>query len=187
MRILIAEDERTSQLLLRRTLERIGHEVLVTDNGQDAWYRFRAEPVSAVITDWMMPDMDGVELCQKIRAHDRPDYTYILILTALSGKGRYLEGMDAGADDYITKPFDQEELAARLRVCERILGLKQHVKRLEGLLPICSYCKKIRDENDAWTDVESYVAHRSDAAFTHSICPHCFKTTIEPELEHFAG
>lgn len=187
MRILIAEDDPTSQLLLSRTLEKWGHEVLATTNGKDAWYRFRAEPVSAVITDWMMPDMDGLELCQRIRTYDKPDYTYILILTSLTGRGRYLEGMDAGADDYITKPFDRDELAARLRVCERILGLKQHVKRLEGLLPICSYCKKIRDDKDDWTNVENYVAKRSDAAFTHSICPHCYETKVEAELERLSG
>ena len=187
MRILIAEDDRASNLLLTRTLEGWGHEVLATANGREAWYRFRAEPVSVVITDWMMPDMNGIELCRKIRAVDRPEYTYILILTSLEGKGRYLEGMDAGADDYVVKPFDREELAARLRVCERILGLKQHVSRLEGLLPICSYCKKIRDDAENWTNVENYVATRSDAAFTHSICPHCYQTKVEAELEKLSG
>lgn len=187
MRILIAEDDPTSQLLLTRTLEKLGHDVMATDNGRTAWERFRAEPISVVITDWMMPDMDGLELCQRIRGHEKPDYTYVLILTSLSGKGRYLEGMDAGADDFITKPFDREELAARLRVCERILGLKQHVQRLEGLLPICSYCKKIRDDKDAWTNVEAYVAKRSSAAFTHSICPHCYETKVETEIARLKG
>lgn len=182
MKILIAEDDRTSSMLLNATLKRMGHEVIVAKDGNDAWASYQAEPLSVVITDWMMPGMDGIELCQRIRAARRLEYTYVLILTSLSGKVSFLEGMDAGADDYITKPFDPDELNARLRVAERILGLKQEVKQLEGLLPICSYCKKIRDGGDEWDHIESYIANRSEASFTHSICPSCFETEVEAEL-----
>ena len=182
MKILIAEDDRPSKLLLSVTLSKMGHDVVVADDGKDAWAKFEAEPASVVITDWMMPGMDGIELCRRIRARRRTEYTYILILTSLSGKQSFLEGMDAGADDYITKPFDPDELKARLRVAARILGLEQEVSRLEGLLPICSYCKKIRDDEDRWNHIESFVASRSEASFTHSICPQCYEDVVETEL-----
>ncbi|MBI4641265.1 MAG: response regulator, partial [Candidatus Tectomicrobia bacterium] len=89
------------------------------------------------------------------------------------------------ADDFITKPFDEDQLAARLRVAERILGLQEEVKQLEGLLPICSYCKKIRDESDTWVQIEHYIATRTDAFFSHGICPECLETRVKPELEQF--
>lgn len=182
MDILIAEDDRTSATVLSETLRRMGHRVTATPDGLDAWSRFQDIPPDVVITDWMMPGMDGLELCQRIRSHHTQRYPYILILTALTGKERFLEGMDAGADDYLTKPFDPDELAARLRVAERILGLTEEVRRLEGLLPICSYCKRIRDQADRWTTIESYITERCDASFTHSICPSCYQTEVEMKL-----
>ncbi len=183
MNILIAEDDDTSRLLLGTTLRKLGHDITVTSDGDEAWAVFQRNPDhSVVITDWLMPGMPGIELCRRIRTLNLSHYTYVLILTSLSGKGKFLEGMDAGADDYVTKPFDRDELAARLRVAERIIGLKQHVERLEGLLPICSYCKKIREPEDVWTSVERYVAKRSEASFTHGICPTCIETEVEAEL-----
>lgn len=174
-------------MLLSGTLRKLGHEVIVAADGSEAWEHYRANPVAVVITDWMMPNSDGLELCRRIREQDRSDYTYILILTALSGKGRFLEAMDAGADDYVTKPFDPDELAARLRVAERIIGLKEEVARLECLLPICSYCKRIRSDDDRWTNVERYVTTRTELEFTHSICPGCYESRIEGDLRSISG
>jgi len=90
--------------------------------------------------------------------------------------------MDAGVDDFMTKPFDREELAARLRAAERVLGLRRHVQVLEGLLPICAYCKRIRDDNNAWHSVEGYMSSHSEVKFSHGICPECFER-IAPPLE----
>ena len=146
MRILIAEDDTVSRLLLDTTLKKLGHDVIATENGRDAWGVFQQEHIPIIISDWMMPDIDGLKLCRMVRAENRTKYTYFILLTALGGKGSYLTGMDAGADDFITKPFDKDQLTARLRVAERILQLQSEVKQLEGLLPICMYCKKIRDE-----------------------------------------
>jgi PleD family two-component response regulator len=104
------------------------------------------------------------------------------LLTILGGKTNYLEAMNAGADDFITKPFDSEQLAARLHVAERILGLRKHVTQLEGLLPICACCKKIRDEQSHWQQIETYVEQHSQARFSHSICPECaekYKTALK--------
>jgi DNA-binding response OmpR family regulator len=107
-----------------------------------------------------------------------------MLLTALSGRANYLEGMDAGADDFVTKPFERHELHARLRVAERVLGLHRTVRQLEGLLPICSYCKRIRDEQESWSQVEEYVSRRTEAQFTHGICPDCYEHHLKPQLEN---
>jgi two-component system cell cycle response regulator len=124
MKVLIAEDDRDSRELLSWLLEKLGYIVVATENGQKAWDAFCHERFRLVISDLLMPEMDGLELCRRIRA-SRPDkYTYIILLTALIGKKDYLEGMDAGADDFVTKPFDPDELKARLRVAERITAIE---------------------------------------------------------------
>jgi len=125
MKILIAEDDTTSRLLFAATLKKLGHAVTAVENGHKAWEAWRGEAHPLLISDWMMPDMDGLQLCRMIRAEPGLQYTYIILLTALDSKGNYLVGMNAGADDFITKPFDEEHLAARLRVADRILALHQ--------------------------------------------------------------
>ena len=182
MKILIADDEAVSRLRLRETLTRLGHDVIEATDGQQAWGCFQREEIPLLVVDLMMPLVDGLELCRMIRAEKRDKYTYIIMLTALGGKGSYLEGMNAGADDFITKPFDQDQLDARLHVAERTLSLQAEVKRLEGLLPICSYCKRIRDDENVWTGLESYITKRTDAAFSHGICPDCYETHARPAL-----
>jgi two-component system cell cycle response regulator len=127
MNILIAEDDAVSRLVLAATLRKQGHEVHVAANGEEAWSALQETSYPLLISDWMMPDMDGLELCRHIRTahtgqHTAP-YTYVILLTARGGKTNYLDAMDAGADDFITKPFDEEQLAARLRVAARILDL----------------------------------------------------------------
>jgi len=174
MNILIADDDAFSRLILQATLQHLGHTVVAAQDGLHAWEIFQQSYFPVLISDWLMPHLDGLELCRTIRDCNQTTYTYIILLTALDGKANYLEAMDAGADDFITKPFDAEQLAARLHVAERILGLRQHIKRLEGLLPICAYCKKIR-EQDQWQQLESYISAHSDANFSHGICPDCYE------------
>ncbi|HEV7815740.1 MAG TPA: diguanylate cyclase [Janthinobacterium sp.] len=128
MKILIAEDDTSSRLVLGATLRKLGHEVTAVADGRSALEAWQHGEFVLLISDWMMPDMDGLELCRMVRAASRLQYTYIILLTALSGKGRYLEGMGAGADDLITKPFDEEHFAARLHVAERILGLHETLR-----------------------------------------------------------
>jgi DNA-binding response OmpR family regulator len=130
MRVLIAEDDRDSRELLRWILEKIGYEVTAVENGSQAWDAFRKKPFRLVISDLLMPGIDGLELCRRIRALKVDKYTYIILLTALIGKKDYLEGMDAGADDFMTKPFDADELKARLGVANRIIALQEEVPQL---------------------------------------------------------
>ena len=178
MNILIADDDPTSRIVLSATLKKLGHQVTVTKGGAEALAMFDKAEVPVLISDMLMPDVDGLELCRRVRALDRPKYTYIILLTSVGGKSGYLEGMKAGADDFINKPIDDEQLAARLGVAERILGLQTQVKQLAGLLPICSHCKKVRDDQNYWQQVESYIAKRTDAKFTHSYCPDCMKIAL---------
>ncbi|MBW3635163.1 MAG: diguanylate cyclase [Armatimonadetes bacterium] len=141
MKILIAEDDTTSRLVLGATLKKMGHEVTAASNGREAWDALAREHFPVLISDWMMPDMDGLELCRRIRAAQGVQYTYSILLTALRGKGSYLEGLDAGAGDFITKPFDEDTLVARLRVAERILALHETLRTqamYDGLTGLCN-------------------------------------------------
>lgn len=186
MNILIADDDSTSRLVLSATLKKIGHQVTMAKSGEEALEVFDRIHVPLLISDMMMPGMDGLELCRRVRAANRRKYTYFILLTSVGGKSGYLVGMKAGADDFITKPFDEEQLAARLVVAERILSLQSQVKHLSGLLPICSHCKKVRDDQNYWQQVEFYIAKRTDAKFTHSYCPDCFNKAVR-EVHALAG
>jgi CheY-like chemotaxis protein len=178
LKILIAEDDATSRLVMEAVLRKAGHEVVATENGRQAWDVWRAGCCPVLLTDWQMPELDGLQLCRAIRQRGGTGYTYVILLTAHGGKANYLEAMDAGVDDFLTKPPDADEIVVRLRVAERILGLRQHVKRLEGILAICSYCKKIRDEHSSWGQMESYVTKHSEAQFSHGICPECLAKVL---------
>jgi sigma-B regulation protein RsbU (phosphoserine phosphatase) len=125
MKILIAEDEAVSRRVLQQTLESWGYEVVAAANGDEALAAFRKEHFSFVITDWMMPEMDGLELVKHIRAYQSAEYVYVIMLTARSGKEDLIAGINSGADDFVAKPFDRDELQVRLRAGERILKLEE--------------------------------------------------------------
>lgn len=183
MKILIAEDDDVSRKVLRVTIEKMGHEVAEARDGAAAWEVFDVEPVRAVVSDWMMPGLDGLDLCRRIRARPQTPYTYFILLTARTGKENYREAMEAGVDDFLTKPLDRDELSIRLHVARRILGFATRIRQLEELLPICSYCKKIRDDQQHWDAIESYISKRTDTSFSHSICPECYEVHVKPMLE----
>ena len=184
MIILLAEDDATSRQILATQLTRLGHMVTAVEDGAEAWTAFERRQPDLLITDWLMPKLDGPELCRRVRAAATSGYTYIVILTAVDRKAGYLEGMGAGADDFMTKPCDIMELTVRLRAAERILALQGHKHRLEGLLPICPRCKRIHAvPQKAWEPVDAYFSRRMDAQFSHGICPECYETQMKPQLE----
>jgi len=198
MRILIAEDDLVSRKMLDATLARWGYEVVITCDGEAAWQALQqADAPRIAILDWMMPGLDGVDVCRRVRARESGDPAYILLLTAKGNKADIVSGLEAGADDYIVKPFDREELRARLQAGIRIVTLQAalalrvreleeaigRVRTLQGLLPICSYCKRVRNDGDYWQQVESYVSDHSDARFSHGICPDCYESVVRPQLE----
>jgi len=198
MKILIAEDDRVTQTVLGVLLRSLNHEIVVVANGREALAAIERDRYPAVISDWMMPEMTGPELCRTVRAKEADalqsgraqNYTYFILLTSLDSRDSFLEGMSSGADDFLTKPLDKDQLATRLRVAERILSLQGEVAQLSGLLPICAFCKKIR-EGDAsapadtvrWVAVETYVAKRSEASFSHGVCPSCHAEHLKPQLD----
>jgi DNA-binding response OmpR family regulator len=183
MKILIAEDDSASLKILRLTLQGFGHEVIEAEDGDKAWERLLREPVRLIVSDWMMPGLDGLELCRKIRARRKKDYVYFILLTAVTGREGYLKAMDAGVDDFLNKPLRQEELLTRLRVAERILNYINEVRELRRILPICSFCKKVRDDKDYWHQIENYIREHTSTDFSHSICPKCYEEHIKPQLE----
>jgi len=174
MKTLIAEDHRDTRESLALLLRLDGYDVVEAASGLEAWDQFERNRFTLVLSDWLMPHLDGLELCRRIRATERPYYPYVILLTALKGKDHFLQAMSAGADDFISKPFDADELRAKLHAAERIVTLQDRVKRLEGILPTCMYCKKIRDESQTWVTIEEYITERSNAEFSHGVCPGCF-------------
>jgi DNA-binding response OmpR family regulator len=198
MRILIAEDDPVSRYVLEAMLKSWGYDLVVTADGAQAWDALKQEdaPQLAVL-DWMMPGLDGVDVCRRVRTEFPDKPVYILLLTAKGEKNSIVEGLEAGADDYVIKPFAREELRARVRVGARVIELQNslsqrvnelqealsQVKQLQGILPICSHCKKVRDDHNYWQQVESYIASHSEAQFSHSICPECFDRIVKPEIE----
>jgi CheY-like chemotaxis protein len=145
--------------------ERTGHEVVSAGNGVEAWEKFDREPVRAIISDWMMPDMDGLELCAKVRERPKTEYTYFILLTANNTvRDNLRKAMDAGIDDFLAKPLDREAVVMRLRVAERILEFTTQIRQLKELIPICMFCKRVRDDTDYWQQVESYIHTHTGAA-----------------------
>lgn len=198
MRILIAEDDAISLRVLESTLRKWGHEVVAVTDGAAA-LTVLSDPTgpNLAILDWMMPKLDGVQVCAQLRMAGLGRFLYLLLLTAKSQKSDIVTGLEGGADDYLVKPFDREELRARLnagiRICELQTQLAERVRQLEealqrvhelqGLLPICCYCKKVRDDQNYWHEVETYISTRSGTTFSHGICPDCKGKIIRDQLD----
>ncbi len=202
MKVLVAEDDPVSRCMLLAALSGWGFQPVAAADGLEAWHALSGEgaPKMAVL-DWGMPGLDGPEVCRRARQGPAPEPPYLILLTGRGAKADIVAGLQAGANDYVTKPFDPEELRARLQVGRQVVGLQQalaarvreleealaQVKRLEGMLPICSYCKKIRDDHNYWHQVESYLLEHSAVRFTHGICPGCLKRELKAFQEGRPG
>jgi DNA-binding response OmpR family regulator len=208
--ILIAEDHPTTRGILEKILINIGYETVSVGNGREALELFKERFFPIIMADWMMPEMDGIELCRAIRENTTSGYVYVILLSAKDSKDDVITGLEAGADDFLTKPFSRAELIARLNSGKRIVELERSlrkanelsrqeieqrrraeqaqeqliqklrallgkVKTLSGLLPICAYCKNIRNDKGYWSQIETYIEDHSEADFSHSVCPKCAK------------
>ena len=183
MKILTVEDDPVSSMVLESSLRQMGHELVNTKNGAEAWAVIEREPLRVVVSDWNMPQMDGLELCRRIRGREG-DYVYFILLTSRSISRQNREAaLAAGVDDFLTKPMNFDELWMRLRVAERILQYTTEVKQLESFLPICGYCKKIRDDSNYWQQIEQYFHARSGTKFSHGVCPDCMEKMVKPQLD----
>src|SRR5574344_1976159 len=169
MRILIADDDLTSRTVLTSVLQKLDYDVPALPDGQSAWEALQQNDAPRlVILDWLMPGIDGVELCRRIRSRETDQPPYLILLTTRAEKKDISEGLNSGANDYLTKPFDLSELRARLAVGARMIALQdrlfgkilelrdalEQIKTLRGIVPICSSCKKIRDDKGYWSQVE---------------------------------
>ena len=190
MNILIAEDDPVSSRILETTLTEWGHEVSVASDGKIAWTMLQqSDSPKLAILDIMMPEIDGCEICRMVREVSPSIPPYILLLTAMNGKDDLVRGIRSGANDYLTKPFHREELKVRVEAGVQMLELQRvladrvnelenalaQVNQLRGLLPICSYCNKVRDDQNYWERVETYISDRIDIQFSHGICPACLE------------
>jgi len=197
MNILLAEDDPVSRSVVERTLRGWKHDVVVAQDGAEAWEILqRPDAPRLALLDWMMPEIDGIELCRRIRERELTEPPYLILLTAKHQKEDIVQGLDSGANDYVTKPFDRGELQARIRVGERMLKLQHdlaqriqeleeamaQVRQLQDLLPICSYCKRVRNDQNYWQKVDAYLMSRGDLRLSHSICPDCYRDVVLPEL-----
>jgi sigma-B regulation protein RsbU (phosphoserine phosphatase) len=197
MKILVADDDRNNRTILATLLAKWTHEVVVAKDGDEAWALFQKDAPGMAILDWMMPGLDGLTLCKKIREALQSQPFYILFLTGRTEMEDIVKGLSSGADDYLTKPFDVEELRARVNVGIRTLNLEWalkdrvkefeealvHVKQLQGLLPICSYCKRVCDDQKYWRPMEVYITEHSGAPFSQCVCPKCNEEILKPEME----
>ena len=193
-RVLVARGESAAALDVARTIEDWGMEVVTARDGNEAWAHLQADPaIAAVILDWKLAAVQGPDLCRKIRAHETGGHMYVLLVTSRDGRDDLVAGLDAGADDYLIAPFDAEELRARFHVGLRMRRVQEtlraradelqaaasRITQISGLLPICSYCKQIRTDQNYWEQLEDYLGHHTALQFSHAICPECYDAAVE--------
>jgi CheY-like chemotaxis protein len=198
LQVLIADDEPVSRAVVSAMLTKAGYAVYVAADGEQAWAMLSAEGAPPIVLlDWMMPGIDGPEIARRLRARQSATPPYVILLTARDASADIVEGLRAGANDYVTKPPNEDELVARVSVGARVVELQQalaervrsleealaNVKTLQGLLPMCSYCKAIRDDQNYWQQVETYFHDHSGVQFSHSYCPSCYERHVKPQLE----
>jgi len=189
VKILIAEDELTTRMLVQVSLENWGYRVESVVNGQQAWSALkRKDAPSIAILDWEMPELDGPEVCRKVKEMGKENSPYIILLTGRDSNNDIVEGFDAGADDYMTKPFNNNELQARVRVAERLVRtqtsltesvaeLKEVLNHLEMIregVAVCHSCWKIFNGDDGnWYTLEESAGDHADSRFFQAVCPDC--------------
>lgn len=189
-RVLLADDDARARRLLEHYLRSWGYEVILASDGLEALAILTGEnPPPLALVDWIMPGIEGNEICRRIRQQSDRFYIYLILLTAITDKEAVAAGLEAGADDYLTKPCDLSELRARINVGERVLSLQNmlasqvaalresldQVRQLKELLPICAWCKRVRDDEDYWHHIDEYLHQQTGTGFTHGICPECSK------------
>ncbi|HYM81547.1 MAG TPA: response regulator [Candidatus Limnocylindria bacterium] len=193
-KVLIVEDDPFFQRILCKRMSSEGYQVTAASDGREGMKAIVTAEPDLVISDWMMPEVDGLELCQSVKTGLREAAPYFILLTAKGEISDKLLALQTGADDYLVKPCDQGELIARVRAGLRIVALTQQLRktvadlqvanaeltstrnqvlRLEGNIPICSFCKKVRDGDGIWHDIDRYLTSRAQADFSHGVCPDC--------------
>lgn len=196
--VLVADDEPVSRAVVAAVLRKAGYDVRTACDGRQAWAELSGtSPPPLVLLDWVMPELDGPQVIERVRARGTQSPTYVILLTSRDQPADVVAGLRAGADDYVTKPPNEDELVARVNVGRRVVELQTaladrirsleealaNVKTLQGLLPICAYCKAIRNDQNYWERVETYLHEHSGVQFSHSYCPSCYERFVRPQLE----
>lgn len=195
--VLLAEDHRPTREALKTLLEQKGYSVSAVSNGADAIDELtKLDGPSIAIVDWMMPEATGLDVCRAVRETAPVRYVYLIIVTARDGEEDVAKALAAGADDFIRKPCGPSELIARVRNGQRTIELEkslaarvgeleemvERIHQLKQLLPICMYCKKVRDDSDYWRDIDEYIHQQTGTDFSHGICPECMAAALTGEL-----
>ncbi len=198
LRVLVADDEPVSRTVVGAMLKKAGYEISFASDGQQAWQQLAApQPPAIALLDWEMPGLAGPEVVERIRARGEQAPTYVILLTSRDSSADIVAGLKAGANDYVTKPANEDELIARVNVgarvvelqtalAERVRSLEEalaNVKALQTLLPMCAYCKSIRNDQNYWEKVETYFHDHSGVSFSHSYCPTCYERFVKPQLD----
>lgn len=169
MDILVADDDRTGRFLLNSTLGELGHSVTEATNGCEAWEAWKRRRHQLIISDWMMPCMDGLELCRRIRAEESPQLSYIILITAREGNANYLDAMNSGVDDFMSKPFERDRFIAQVRVAMRILGLNQslHLANIDLERRVEKRTAELRKALQAKSEFLSRASHELRTPMNH--------------------
>jgi diguanylate cyclase (GGDEF)-like protein len=179
MKVMVVEDGRTTRMMLKSAVERLGHECLTAADGTEAWELFLAEGADVIISDWLMPGIEGPELCRMVRANPGP-YTYFVLLTAFGDRNHALEGMQAGADDYLAKTLDVDDLNLRLIAAERVSGLHKKLAEQDATLRTLA-------EVDQLTQLAN--RHKSTELLTHFLSlakrQHMPLSLVVVDVDHF--
>lgn len=181
MRILVADDDPTLRMIVKGGLKAGGHEVVTVESGAEAWEKLRQEHFPIVITGWMMPGIDGLQLTALIRKTPRESYTYVVMLTGKNKREDFLKAIQAGVDAFLPKPLDGIFLEAQVNIASRILGLQAHAQRLESMMTVCAHCKRVKDQGQ-WIGLDSYVSKNFKVKQSHGYCPTCFEEKVAPEM-----
>ena len=182
MKILVVDDDPLIRMIVGAGLKALKHDVVACETGAQAWSVLKTSAFPVMITDWSMPEMDGIQLTQALRSAPRESYTYVIMLTGHNTREDYLTGVKAGVDAFLVKPMDGALLEAQLSIAARIVGLQNHTKRLESIMTVCSYCKRVHNK-DGWVDMEQYIEHEFKTLPSHTFCPSCFTERVEPEMK----
>lgn len=193
MTVLIADDDKVTLNVLNDALSRAGYDVITATDGDQAWKKLQQSNAQLAVLDWVMPGMQGIDICQRAAKEPKLANRYFILLTGKDKTDDLVAGLQSGASDYLRKPFNEAELLARVEVGMRFITLQKKlaerveemekalatVRRLEGLLPICSYCKRIRNEQDYWERVDNYISQHANVRFSHNICPDCYEKHVK--------
>ena len=189
-RVLVADDSRSMRMLLSHTLEAGGYEVRMVEDGDQLRDALKvADAPRVVVTDWQMPGPSGVEICRDLRQRPGGERFHVIIVTANAEPDHLLEALQAGANDFIRKPFSPAELLARVNAGQRVTELQgsletkiaelatalTEVRTLKGLIPICMHCHRIRTATDDWQKLEAYLEANSEAVVSHGLCEECLE------------